>query len=121
MAFSLEKKILQIGKYFLHLWIILNTNRAFKRRFKEFFDIHPELRKPVEKKIEDEHIRIWKKLSKNINLDTLRLSCNLANNCDPRIVPEEVFATEIQPCLCYKQRKIEYLGSKSFYERWFPG
>lgn len=111
----------QVSKEFLKSWVRFVANREFRQRYKKIFQVHPENRNPVNRNVEKNHAKLWSVLRKDINLDTLRLCCNLSGKNNPEIVPEEVFASDIQRSLCRKQEKIEYLGNKSFYNRWYPG
>jgi hypothetical protein len=59
-------------------------------------------------------------LSPNINLDTLRVCHSISGLEDAEMVPEEIFRSEIEPCL-NRYPKTELLSNKNFYSRWFPG
>jgi len=118
---ELNESITRNGKKIVLIWIRLATNRYFRQRFKEFYKIHPEYRRPIDPSIEKKHVELWQVIRKNINLNTLRLCTNISGKPNPQIVPEDVFDSDIQRILCWQQDKIQYLANKSFYNRWYPG
>lgn len=116
-----RKSITRLGKKIMIIWIRLATNRYFRQRFQDFYNIHPEYRRPVDPSIEKKHIMLWQVIRKNVNLNTLRLCANISGKTNSLIVPEDVFNSDIQRILCWQQEKIHYLENKSFYNRWYPG
>lgn len=110
---------LPIAKFFFHVWVQKASNISLRQRFKPVYNAHPEYKKPIEERIKKEHLSIWSRLRGDINLDTLKICGHISGKYNPLMIPEEVFVSEIQPCLCRKQKKIQYLAVKSFYDRWF--
>jgi hypothetical protein len=103
----------------LHIWSKMTGNVSARQFHNRIFRVHPEYRFSIDPNIEKTHIKLWKVLRNNINLDTLRLCSNISGNANPYIVPEEVFASDIQRSLCGWQEKIIYISNKSFYKRWY--
>lgn len=110
-----------LGKKIILIWIRFATNRSLQQRFRTVFQPHPEYRHPIDRDVEKKHLKLWKTLRNDVNLDTLRLCSNISGISNYRIVPEEVFASDIQRSLCKQQEKIQYLANKSFYNRWYSG
>lgn len=121
MVESIRKIITRLGKKLTFKWVRFATNRIFEERFKTFFRYHPEYRHSVDSKIEKNHVELWRAFHKDINLSTLRICSNISGRANPQIVPEDLFASDIQRSLCWQQEKIQYLANKSFYNRWYPG
>ncbi len=119
MSDLIHKLSTSLGMGLLHSWSKITSNVSLRKRYRRIFSIHPEYRHPVDHDIEKTHIKLWKVLRSNINLDTLRLCCNISGNANPHIVPEEVFASDVQRSLCGRQEEIMYISNKSFYNRWF--
>jgi len=113
--------ISRLGKALMHIWIRYATNIALRIRFQTVFKPHPEYRRPIAREVEKNHIKLWRALSNDINLDTLRICSNVSGRANPEIVPEEVFESEIQRSLCRKHMEIKFMAHKSFYNRWYPG
>ena len=107
----------RLGWKLLHSWIRFENDRDWHNWFQKIFQLHPEYRHSIDHDIEREHIELWRAFRKNVNLDTLRLCFNLSGKGCPDIVPEEIFAADIQKSLCQQQEKIRYLANKSFYNR----
>ena len=91
----------------------------WNRHFKIVFDRYPNYNKPTEKSVEKAHKLYWKPFRHHINLATLRVSTNISGISDPKIIPEEIFFSDIEPTLT-RVPSIEYLGNKSLYNRLFP-
>ena len=119
MSDLIHKLSTTIGMEFLHSWSKITSNVSLRERYNRIFRVHPEYRRPVNPNIERTHMKLWKVLRSNINLDTLRLCANISGNANPYIVPEEVFASDVQRSLCGRQEEIMYISNKSFYNRWF--
>ncbi len=110
----------KIGFGILHNWSKITSNiDSNEYYYKRIFSIHPEYRRPLEPNIEKAHIKLWKSLRSNINLNTLRVCSNISGNTDLNYVPEAVFHSDIQRSLCGWQEKIMYIANKSFYHRWY--
>lgn len=92
----------------------------WKRRFRKAFSINPKLGHPVDKSIEKAHRLYWKPLRSRVNLGTLRNAYGISGIADPKFIPEEIYASDIEPSL-NSTPLVDYLSNKSFYNYWFPG
>lgn len=112
---SWQKKIKRLIEYYR---LKNGTNASWKKRFKMVFERSPSFQRKINPEIEAEHQRKWGAFT-GINLDTIRLCSNNSGTCDINIVPEEVFATDIEFSL---NGKIDYsiIAHKSLYDKWFP-
>ena len=115
----ISKIIIGFGKYLMHFWVRCISNRDFRRRFNTVYQKYPEYHRSVGREIEKNHVKLWRTLRNDINLDTLRICSNISGKPSSEMVPEEVFQSDIQRTICMKQRQIQYLANKSFYDRWF--
>ena len=95
------------------------AKRDWRARYRAVFAKHPQLSKSVVTHLEQEHKRLWSPLLAHPNLDTLRLCVNLSGRESSGYVPEELFVTEIEPCL-NTYDSAAFLANKSVYSRWFP-
>ncbi len=96
------------------------TGEAWRRRHRKVFQLHPEYSRPCPRGVEKDHLELWRQLRRDVNANTLRVCYNISGRADPEIVPEEVFASEIEPAL-NRHDECVFLANKSFYNRWFPG
>jgi Sugar-transfer associated ATP-grasp len=116
-SLSIKERVKRFVSYNL---LRRGTRILWNKRFKKVFEIHPDYRNPVEKSIEKAHISYWKVFQRRINMATLRVCKNISGIADPRFIPEEIFANDIEPTL-NEISSVDYLEVKSFYNRWFPG
>lgn len=96
------------------------TEIAWRQRFRRILSLHPEYGRPCDPVVEEEHRSYWADLQKRINILTLRVCSAISGQNNPKIVPEEVYAIDIEPGL-NRHRMAEFLAHKSAYERWFEG
>jgi hypothetical protein len=82
-------------------------------------ELHPEYSMPCNKKVETEHRRIWAAFRAKVDMSTMRICGNLSGNVDARIIPEDIFVSDIEPAL-RTDESCHFLSHKSFYNRWFP-
>lgn len=110
-----------------YLWGRARTRKAATRfdrrifwraRYREICRRHPGYAQPCDAKVERSHLDLWRPLSHRVNLSTLRMVAAISGRQDPEIVPEEVFAIEIEPAL---NRRVEssFIGYKNFYDKWY--
>lgn len=103
----------------IHMRIRQLSQKDWNNRHKTIFKINKDYNKPCDGDIEKKHLEMWSKLRPDANVNTLRV-CNAISGCAlPEIVPEEVYVSEIEPCL-NKYKEIAYIANKNFYNRWFP-
>ena len=88
---------------------------------KEWARVHkltPAYKTPAEAHIEKEHVEYWKAFRRKVNPNSMRMGLNIAGKADPRIIPEEVFMSDIEPTLNNTDASV-YLSFKSIYNNWF--
>jgi len=85
--------------YLLYLRRRQCIDRDWAARHSTVFSLHPDYRRPCPPDLERAHLRLWRPFRFRIRLDTLRICMHIAGRADPRIVPEEIFAAELEPCL----------------------
>lgn len=95
------------------------SSRDWRRRHAKVFKLHPEYRRhKLAQDLEGAHLTKWRKLRKDANSNTLQICSAISGATDVNIVPEEVFVSEIEPCL-NNFSESTFLAHKSFYNRWF--
>lgn len=93
-------------------------DRAWRERHRKVFDLHPEYKTPCVPDVEQQHTELWRRLRRRVKPDTLRICKSISGSADPRIVPEEIYAAEVEPAL-NRHEVSRFLGNKSVYDRWF--
>jgi len=78
----------------------------------------PAYKKSADRQVEKEHIRYWQAFRRKVNPSTMRMAYNIAGIGDPKIIPEEVFMSDIEPTLNRTTSSV-YLSYKSIYNNWF--
>ena len=95
------------------------AKKSWKNRHKKVFERNKEYKQPLMENIELEHKKIWSLFGRSVDPDTLRICGNISGNSDPRIVPEDIFVSDIEPTLNINPL-VNFLSHKSFYNRWYP-
>ncbi len=104
----------------LHGRIRYLTRKDWRKRFDKIFELHPEYGNKCDREVESAHVKLWRGLSPRINLDTLRVCCNISGRVEVEIIPEEIYTSEIEPCLNGRS-EIGFMAHKSVYNRWYGG
>jgi hypothetical protein len=94
-------------------------DRDWRARHRKIFTLYPHYQRPCARGDEEGHRSLWAGFRKNVRLDTLRVCANISGKADPRIVPEEVFAGDIERCL-NRWEWAPLLAHKSFGSRFLP-
>lgn len=102
----------------LHRRIRYLTRRDWKIRFRKIFQLHPEYARKCDGGLEAEHARLWRSLDRSVNINTLRVCSNISGITDIEIIPEEIYATEIEPVL-NRRSESAFMAHKSAYNRWY--
>ncbi|MBN2275454.1 MAG: hypothetical protein JXK95_14055 [Bacteroidales bacterium] len=110
----------RVKKLIAYLLSRRGASILWKREFKIILKHQPLCRKPVEKSIENAHRLYWKPFRSRINMATLRDTLRISGIAHPKIIPEEVYVTDIEPTL-NSSPTVDYLSNKSLYNHWFPG
>lgn len=108
-------KIKDAVRYFL---IHRGVKAAWHKRYEKMFNLNPEYKSSITKTIENEHLKFWSVFPGRVNLQTLRACAKISGISNIKYIPEEVYATDIEPTL-NKLNTVEYISNKSFYEVWF--
>lgn len=124
---EIEKKILsssqlEIKSKVKNLLFYTNRKRGAKRswnnRHRKVLQLNPEYSSPCDKGVENEHKKLWAPFRKNVDLTTIRISRNISGKADPRMIPEDLFVSDIEPSLMINPMS-HFLSHKSFYNQWF--
>ena len=120
MNLRINSLLSQLKARVYHLRVRQLSRRDWRLRHGKVFKLNPRYGAPCSSAVEKAHICLWRQLRPDISLDTLRICCGISGKTDPGIVPEEVYVSEIEPCL-NRYREAAFLANKNFYNRWFPG
>jgi hypothetical protein len=93
--------------------------RDWRRRHQKVFANHPSYQTPCDPCVEAEHRRLWSPLNRRVDISTLRICANISGQADPRIIPEDIFAVDVEPLLV-ERGWSHFLQHKSLYSRLFP-
>lgn len=93
---------------------------GWEKRFKQVFIRNPNFNQPINASTEKKHLHQWSVFSGKPNFSTLRLCSNNSGISDVNIVPEEIFATDIEYSLNGKI-DLSLLAHKSMYPKLFKG
>lgn len=94
--------------------------KSWEKRHDKVFELHPGYRIPCDEKVELKHQSRWGAFRSTVDMSTLRICCNLSGRADDRIIPEDIFVSDIEPVLMTDE-SCHFLSHKSFYNQWFPG
>lgn len=94
--------------------------KSWENRHEKVFELHPEYRTPCDQEVELEHQGRWGAFRAKVDMSTLRICSSLSGNADARIIPEDIFVSDVEPGLLTDE-SCHFLSHKSFYNRWFPG
>ena len=113
---SLKKKLKGLAFYFSRKRGAVNS---WEKRHGKVFSRHTAYKQKCNSEIESEHQKKWSVFRREVDMSTLRICKNISGDADPRIVPEDIFVSDIEPTLT-KDEACHFLSHKSFYNRWFP-
>jgi len=113
-SLSLKERFKRLFSYYL---LSRGTSILWSKRFKLLLEINPSYRNSIKKSIEKSYKQYWKPFKSPVNLKTLRISHNISDIPDARIIPEEVFRTDIEPTL-NSTAVADFLSYKSIYNHW---
>lgn len=109
----------KIKNFFFYVSRKRGAQKSWTNRHQKVLKANSSYRKPISKNIELEHKKLWMDFRKNPDLTTLRICSNISGVADSRIVPEDIFVSDIEPTLL-KDSSANFLSHKSFYNKWFP-
>ncbi|MFH5885742.1 sugar-transfer associated ATP-grasp domain-containing protein [Halalkalibaculum sp. DA3122] len=95
------------------------AEKSWSQRHERVFSANETYRTACDEQVEAEHKNRWAVFRKNVDLDTLRICANMSGKSDARMVPEDIFVSDIEPTLMDNE-SAHFFSHKSFYNRWFP-
>ncbi len=113
--YSFQKKIWIIIQY---MYLRMAAHKGFIKRYKNndqngYIKIDHLLNKNRR-----EYINYWRDFRRKAETKTLEMCYNLSGKFDLEIIPEEIFAADIEPSL-NQRSEIMFLCNKSYYNKWF--
>lgn len=108
-------------KNFVRYFLMRRSSRIqWKRGFAKVLNVNPEYNSPAEKSVEEAHKQYWKPYRKRVNPTTLRLTKSISGVSNPKFIPHDIFASDIEPVMNQSPGVI-YFTYKSLSNHWFPG
>lgn len=104
----------KVKSLFAYMRIRRGAKLAWSRRFKKVFENNPHLNGNPPRDLIGSHLSVWRQFRNKVNLCDLKISSNGNETCDPRIVPEEIFISDIEPTL-NGITDLSLLANKSLY------
>lgn len=104
----------------LYISRVRGAKRSWKKRHNKVLAMNKDYEKPCNPQIEKEHINLWSQFRRYPDLTTLRVTKNISGISDPRIIPEDIFVSDIEPSLI-DDESAHLMSHKSLYNLWFPG
>lgn len=95
------------------------AERSWQNRHQKVFETNTRYQNPCVSTVESAHQKRWSFFRDTVDLSTLRICNNISGYADDRIIPEDIFVSDIEPTLL-EDGSVHFLGHKSFYNRWFP-
>lgn len=95
------------------------AEKSWKNRHQKVFEANNGYSNPCDSFIENKHQKIWSEFRNKVDLSTLRICKNISGYADERIIPEDIFVSDIEPTLL-EDDSVHFISHKSFYNRWFP-
>jgi hypothetical protein len=114
---STKEKIKRLLAYYFH---IRAARILWNEQWAKVYKLQPSYKDPAEREAEKEHVLYWKPFRRKVHPGSLRVAKNISGISDPRIIPEEVFQSDIEPTL-NGSAASQYLSYKSIYNHWFKG
>ena len=87
---------------------------AWGKRFGLVFAKNPEFKRRVPSTVVRAHLNVWGPFRRRVNLADLKIAFHGNNQCDPRVVPEEILVADVEPTL-NRHENLMLLENKSLY------
>ncbi|WP_441000604.1 sugar-transfer associated ATP-grasp domain-containing protein [Fodinibius sp. SL11] len=113
---SNKKKLKNLLYYYAR---IRGAKKSWNRRHDSVITGNDHYKKPCDPVIENKHKQLWSLFRNKPDLTTLRISNNISGGTNPKIIPEDIYVADVEPSLI-TDKSVDYIGIKSFYNRWFP-
>lgn len=110
----MQRLALRLRDRALYQRLRILRKRDWRRRHQRVFALNPNYALPCPPEIEAEHRQLWAPLKRKVDVSTLRICANISGRADPRTIPEEVFAVDIEPLLAPRDW-CHFLQHKSLY------
>jgi len=91
----------------------------WQQRHHKVRDLNVGYQTPAQTEVEAAHRALWSPFGTRFTLDTLRIGYGASGRADPRLVPEEIFAADIDRIL-NPHEWAGFFSHKSLYARLFP-
>jgi hypothetical protein len=115
---SLKKKLKAL---FLYFSSYTTNTKSFVKRYERNYKNGFVMTHKINAEQKKEYINYWKSLHDNVETDTVSMCYTISGKYDKRIIPENVFPTDIEPTL-NTRAEVLFLQHKSVYNKWFrPG
>lgn len=98
---------------------VKGAKKSWDRRHQRIIAENKNYYNPCDPQIESEHQELWSVFRKKPDVTTLRISSNISGTSDARIIPEDIYVADVEPSLII-DKSVDYIGIKSFYNKWFP-
>ena len=95
------------------------AKKSWTNRHQKVFERNRSYNTPCRADLEMEHQKKWGAFREKVDLSTLRICKNISGCADPRIIPEDIFVSDIEPTLISDEAG-RFQSHKSFYNHWFP-
>ena len=120
MPSTIDRLKTQFKASLFHKRVIYLSKRAWRQRHNKVFTHNPDYRRACPPEIESAHRILWKPLRSDLCLDTLRVCYGISGKAVAEIIPEEIYVSEIEPCLNHHPES-RFLENKNFFNRWLLG
>lgn len=94
------------------------AEKSWSNRHRKLFSLHQSYKKQCDASVELEHQSLWSPFRQKVDMSTLRICRNISGLADARIIPEDIFVSDIEPVLTTDEI-CHFQSHKSFYNRWF--
>jgi hypothetical protein len=95
------------------------AEKSWTNRHQKVLELHPSYNEPCAAGVESEHQKTWSIFRQKVDMSTLRICKNISGHADERIIPEDIYVSDVEPSLI-SDKSVDYISIKSFYNRWFP-
>lgn len=104
----------------IFLWRFLSVYYSFFRRHKQVYKNGEFKKNKLTKSEKNEYLNYWKQFFPIVSIKTVEISKSLTGEYNKFIVPEEIYAVYVEPCLNFRSDSI-FMENKNFYNKWFGG
>src|SRR5699024_6762246 len=73
------------------------AKRPWNKRHRKVFEQNNSYNAPCSTQVEVEHQEKWSAFRRTVDMSTLRICKNISGRADARMIPEDVFVSDIEP------------------------